>query len=298
MAMNTSDPLTSTFARYAQLIDGLLDPLDFSPRAERVDAVQVERGIVLPAAITGNASPDVIEHLIEVTRHANIASLKVIDAGGHQRPVYRPLLVYAWLQAFRLRYESLPQDQFGRWEESLRAWCDLQEAALGEISFPDDSLPASRGSAIADAAWMALALHVAGKVFVRDAWTDLASDTFGRLARAQQPSGAFLLATASDNPEPIWYHEFALLHAAGSYAVQAEDRTVSRAVSKSAAFLQQEVQPDHASSQPWAVFPFVWVASTVPMADQLLHAASMRTPIDGVSLILLADALYCLRLFL
>ena len=62
---------------------------------------------------------------------------------------------------------------------------------------------------------------------------------------------------------------------------------------------QRETQPDHASSQPWGLFAFAWNPDTRPLADQLLHAATVQHPVgqDGVSLILLADALYCLRLF-
>ena len=58
-------------------------------------------------------------------------------------------------------------------------------------------------------------------------------------------------------------------------------------------------QPDHATAQPWALFAFVWNPQTRPLADQLLHAARVQDPAarNGVSLILLADALYCLRLF-
>jgi hypothetical protein len=221
--------------------------------------------------------------------------MSVIDAAGHRRSVYRPLLIYAWLLAFRLRYETLSPDEFGRWDESLRAWADLLEADLGQANLKD--LPAARGDAIAAAAWGALALQVAGEIFIRDAWTDLASDTFGRISRAQQPSGAFLLATSSDNPEPLWYHELAILHAAASYAAQSEDRPLSRAVARASAFHQAETQPDHATSQPWGLFAFIWNPATRPLADQLLHAVTLAPP-DGVSLILLADALYSLRLFL
>jgi hypothetical protein len=130
-------------------------------------------------------------------------------------------------------------------------------------------------------------------------WTDLASDTFGRLTRSQQPSGAFLAAAASDNPETHWYHELAILHAAASYAVQTEDRPLASAVARACAFHQNETQPDHATSQPWGIFAFIWNAATRPLADQLLHAAGAAQPagIDGVALMLLADALYCLRLF-
>ena len=147
---------------------------------------------------------------------------------------------------------------------------------------------------------MALALFVAGKVFVRDAWIDLASDTFGKLVRGEPNRPTFLIANSSDNPETFWFHELTILHAAGSYAVQSEDRTLAAAVARNTEFHLNETQPDHATSQPWALFPFIWNPRTRSLADQLLHTVSVQHPgtSDGVSLILLADALYCLRLFL
>src|SRR5205823_2989343 len=118
-------------------------------------------------------------------------------------------------------------DQFGRWEEGSRAWCDDLERRLGEFAWPADDLAAARGAAVAEVCWSALALRVAGKLFIRDAFTDLAGDVFGRLTRRQQADGAFLRAAASDNPETRDFHELAILHAAASYAVQAEDRPLA-----------------------------------------------------------------------
>ena len=117
--------------------------------------------------------------------------------------------------------------------------------------------------------------------------------------RWQRDGGAFLAAGGADNPEVVWYHELALLHAAASYSVQGENRTIAAAVARATEFHQRDTQPDHASSQPWGLFAFIWNAQTRPLADQLLHAASVQHPAeaDGVTLILLADALYCLRLF-
>ena len=40
--------------------------------------------------------------------------------GGHHRPVYRPLLVYCWLQAFRSVYETLPRTGVGRTKLRIR----------------------------------------------------------------------------------------------------------------------------------------------------------------------------------
>src|SRR5581483_2206323 len=123
-----------------------------------------------------------------------LPTISVVDRNGHARTVYRELLIYCWLQSFGLYYESLPRQEFGRWEESLRSWCDLLESQFGS------------GVGV-QAAWIALTLHVAGKIFVRDAWTDLAADTFGKIARAQSSDGSFLATSSSENPESRWYDE-------------------------------------------------------------------------------------------
>jgi hypothetical protein len=181
----------------------------------------------------------------------------------------------------------------------LRGWCDLLEAELGAARISDGGTPASRGDVATEAAWTALALFAAGRLLVRDAWTDLASDTLGRLTRGQTAEGTFLVPGPADNPETGWYHELVLLHAAAAYAVQAEDRAVAAAVARATEHHLRETQPDHATAQPWSLFAFIWNERTRPLADQLLHTMSVNRPAgpDGVSLILLADALYCLRLF-
>jgi len=123
---------------------------------------------------------------------------------------------------------------------------------------------------------------------------------FGRLVRGQSTGGTWLYAGASDNPETLWFHELVLLHAAASYAVQAEDRTVAAAVARNTEFHLRETQPDHATAQPWGLFAFAWNRDTRPLADELLHAVQARqtpAPAAGVPSILLADALYCLELF-
>jgi hypothetical protein len=212
------------------------------------------------------------------------ANVDVTNLPPTPRPLHRALLIYSMLQSFRLLYESLPRAEFGKWDESLRAQSDNLEAQFGETG-------------PAQAVWDALALHIAGKVFIRDAWTDLAADTFGRLTRAQDSSGRFLPADPNANPELLWFDELSILHAAASYAVQTEDRPLAVAVAKASDFHFREIQPDHATHQPWGLFAFLWNSRTRSLADQLLHNLRMTSP-DGISLMLLADSLYCLRLFL
>lgn len=290
------------FKRYAGIVRAAMAPPSrFPPASESATAVQVERGIVFPQALLDRAAAgsSFVERLIELGSSDRLATMAVVDRSGRHRPVYRPLLVYSWLQAFRMVYETLPRGEFGRWEEGLRPWCDLLEAELGDVDWPSGPMPAALGANAAESLWTALALHVAGKVYVRDAWMDLASHTFGKLIRSQEPRGTFLQADASDNIEAHAYHELELLHAAASYAVQTEDRTVAAAVARNTRFHLTETQPDHATSEPWAVFAFVWNPATRTLGDQILHAARVNDPdrCDGVSLMLLADALYCLELF-
>jgi hypothetical protein len=301
--MNDIHDLLSTYRRYDELLatsikDALLRSAPFVAEAEQGGALQIERGVVLPQAMLGTPSAELIEPFFQSSVEG-LGRIAVVDRAGHHRPVYRGLLVYACLQAFRVVYETLPRSEFGRWEEGLRPWCDLLEAELGNIDLPMTGAIAGRGSRATEAAWIALALFVAGKIFVRDAWTDLAADAFGRLTRGQQANGALLASTAADNPETTWYDELVLLHAAASYAVQAEDRGVAAAVQRATQYHLNETQPDHATTQPWGVFAFIWNRKTQPLADQVLHAAFTQHPegLDGVSMILLADALLCLRLF-
>ena len=301
-AMSDADETLAFFRRYAHMLRGALPAQPaFAPASESATGAQVERGVVFASALKSRDAnlAAYVDRLLELSASDRLPSLAIIDQAAHHRPAYRPLLVYGWLQAFRLVYETLPRSDFGRWEEGLRPWCDLLEAELGDLAWPHDAMPAALGGSAAEAAWTALALHVAGKVYVRDAWIDLASHTFGKLMKNQQPRGTFLEALPSDSPEAHWYHELVILHAAASYAVQAEDRTLAAAVARNAAFHLNETQPDHATSQPWALFAFAWNPPTRVLADQILHAAQVGQPsgLDGISLMLLADALYCFELF-
>jgi hypothetical protein len=303
------------FRRYAAMVEAALPSVEtFQAQSEGPAAVQVERGLVFPICLRDPhdaRAAEYVERLIALSTFPHLGEIAVVDRAGHRRPAYRPLLVYGCLQAFRLAYETLPRAEFGRWEEGLRAWADALEAELTGIDWraPDGGagIPAAQGDDVVRAVWSALALFVAGRVFIRDAWTDLAGDTFGRLTRAQAAGGAWLSAGPGDNPEAHSFDELVLLHAAASYAVQAEDRPLAAAVARNTEYHQRETQPDHATQQPWGLFAFVWNAATRPLAEQLLHAASVQRvgsdagPAggsgEGISSILLADALYCLRLF-
>jgi len=284
-------------ARYDGLIQGALE--GSVPRVvatcEPRGTLRVERGaayalLLLPEEGWPEWTGDEIEDLLVVSPARLAKGVRFEDAEGHRRPVYEPMLFYAAFQAFKLP---------GAWEtDCFTVWADALEARLAETKWPEDTSRVARaadGAQWVEAIWWALAGHAAeGVIGVR---TDLAPSAFGRLAAWQTPSGTFLEAGRSDNPETHWYHELLLLHAAASYAAQTADPAVEAAVARAAVFHLNETQPDHATNQPWGLAAFLRSPETRPLADQMLHAAA-TVGRSGVTSILLADALYCLRLWM
>ncbi len=257
------------------------------PGSESTGVVQVERGTVLASRLSSSLNSSAINRLTVLSAFGELSSIAVVDACGHHRPVYRPLLVYCWL----LAHEISPVPT---WTEGLRRWCVMLRGLLAALA-ADDRLPASDGAVITGAVWSALAVFVAGEIFDQAEWRDAGRDALLGVCRRQQGSGAFLQTTAGDNPETFWYHELILLHAVSSFAVRSGDRVALLASERSAAFHENETQPDHATAQPWGLPAFVRCAPM--LADQVLHTIATQQPAgsDGVSLMLLADTLYGLE---
>jgi hypothetical protein len=289
--------------RYRRLIESLVaDPPPFTATCETASAVQVERGAALADALAGRP----VAHLPAVRP-------EVVDAAGHRRPVYRPLLVHAATLAGAAGVEP--------WAASLSFDVDVPFTAAG-------------GVAAAAAVWAALAMQVAGVdgpghdrglrpvLAAREEQVPASSDAprtgrrpvsrrwlaarpvddavaqlFQRLVACQQPNGALLRTTSSDNPETHWFHELVILHAAADYALWTGDPAVRAAVGRATLFHLNETEPDHATGQPWGLPAFIRVAGAGPLADALLHAVSAHQPAGptGVALLLLADTLYGLR---
>src|SRR5437868_3637145 len=112
----------ANFSRYRAIIDGHLNvPIAFEPVAEDPTRVQIERGLIYPRALRDprTITSDWIERLIQLASLGQLDSVHFIDALGHHRAVYGPLLIYCWLMSFRIGYETLPRAEFGRWDEAL-----------------------------------------------------------------------------------------------------------------------------------------------------------------------------------
>lgn len=233
------------------------------------------------------------------------------DAGGHRRPAYAPLLI---LDAIRHAIGSpapaassppgLAPAAEGTAADVAALLDRLATSATTATSATpalpldtDGAVPASRGHDATAAAWWARARHAAalatghGRV-ARDAHAVLRS-----LAGGQQPDGRLLKTTAADNPEIAWFHELVLLHALAGHALETGDQTLLTAARAAARYHAAEIQPDHATTQPWAINAFMLEPSAAMLADYMLHAADMAGggSLDGVALLLLSDTVHAWR---
>lgn len=121
---------------------------------------------------------------------------------------------------------------------------------------------------------------------------DQPTDHFDRMVAGQRATGEFLDASPYDSPDLHWYDELVMLHALASYQAMRPSEWAARAIERSAEFHLAETQPDHCTTQPWALHAFGRRQETVPLAELLLHGAMAQNAgrLDVVSRVLLADA--------
>ena len=212
----------------------------------------------------------------------SIVSHRYIDGAGHSRSLYRGLALYALETMKELPSGSIDQ---------LSASCAETFNAFIESSTPP---PASDGSRIVGLAFDAMAIACSS---VNTPAVQTSRRVLEQIAIRQQPDGTFLSRTDSDNPEPRWYHELALLHAVSTFAYRTQNQLARDAALRAAIYQAEQIQPDHASSHPFALHAFLRSENGTFLADMMLHAAGVQQPstMDTVSLLLLADALDCMR---
>jgi hypothetical protein len=119
----------------------------------------------------------------------------------------------------------------------------------------------------------------------------------GQIVQHQQSNGAFAIFNHDESPDLFWFSELVLLHAITSAAIEYDDRALLGSARRAAAFHFAETQPDHATTQPWAIHAFVLDPAHVSLSELILHGMFMNSP-EGpgeLALLLLADALHCLR---
>jgi hypothetical protein len=148
--------------------------------------------------------------------------------------------------------------------------------------------PAGRGADLVEQLWTALA---------RCAASGGEPQAEARGALACHDGRSFLQRSPEDQPEAFWYDELVLLHGATSYAMLTGDPLAWDVATSGAEHHRAEIQPDHATANPWALHAFIFNPSTRDLAEFVLNACLVQyggRPV-GPALVLLADAVYCLR---
>jgi len=133
--------------------------------AEERGVIQVERGIIFPAALIGDrreAFDAIAELLLEAGVAGEGSSVRVVDGYGHSRPVYRPLLVYCLTQTARLRLADVSNISAGRWTTALAGWRAALQSRAAELQSHTLPATADHGAAFAEMAWIALAVQNIG----------------------------------------------------------------------------------------------------------------------------------------
>ena len=105
--------------------------------------------------------------------------------------------------------------------------------------------------------------------------------------------GGSLHPRGGDDSLDAWtYRELCGLHALANLALLSRNLRWARRVQDVARYHMQTTQPDHVTSQPWALFAFLWNESTRPLAEQQLHdaAAAGGGRAGALAAMLLADA--------
>lgn len=156
-------------------------------------------------------------------------------------------------------------------------------APLPEIALP---APASQGSGVAEVVWSAYVQFAMGSSDA-GAWLD-------RATRSLKPTA--LVAGVDDNPEPWWANELLIMHAMKSFALIRQDAELLESVDRCAGFHVAEIQPDHATNEPWAIHALALHPHGNVTAETLLHAAMVYGggTLTPIAKLIVADALYAM----
>ena len=157
------------------------------------------------------------------------------------------------------------------------------DAPLRQFVFP---APASMGAKVAESVWQAYLQYVLGSVE--------SAEWLGEAVRSLNPTA--LTAGIDDNPEPWWANELLILHALQSFVTLSGSIELQASLDRCVDFHLAEIQPDHATNEPWAIHAFAGHESGDTSAGALLHAAMVQGggSLTPVARLIIRDALYCL----
>ncbi len=289
----------SEIDRYIHLISRLIAPsMPFVPEIETDTLVQIERATLFPLLSIGRAAANDFQRMNQLASRPVPGANEVLDRLGHRRPAYRGLLVYSWLRAIDLLNDFQAEAAHDVWKPAIQSGCRRLHVEIARPQWPTGLLPATFGGTAVRAIWESLALRAAADRFAMPEWGDAARDVMRRVAKSRSLSGSFLTPGPADNLESFWYDELAILHAVASFAAQWPDELSPAIARQAAEYHARETQPDNATQEPWGLLAFILNERARSLADQMLHSVSVLYPggAIGVTSLLLADVLYCLRL--
>lgn len=148
-------------------------------------------------------------------------------------------------------------------------------------------LPAAQGNRASEWVWLAYFKFVQRDAAAA-AWLAAACDALDPTA---------LKTTPADNPEPWWQNEMLILHALHSFAlISGNDRALTKTLD-CADFHLREIQPDHATNEPWSVHAYASHADGRITAETLLHSAQIQNggTLTEVAQFIVADAVAALE---
>jgi hypothetical protein len=156
----------------------------------------------------------------------------------------------------------------------------------GRVSAMPEELTALNGLSIVRAAWRAVGdLERLSPV----------PEDIRRILASQFADGHFLKTTPDDHPESVWYFELQMAHAVATTALLLKNESCFAAAQRAGLYVLKEIQPDHATNRPWGLNAFLLSQETLPLVDWILHSTTVHltTTTDELTLLLLADCLYC-----
>ena len=212
-------------------------------------------------------------------------SQRLSDAGGHSRPFHAGLVAHAIGLAGRLRPGAIDAPALLD-AHRARVWRDTLTYGSHALLRAGRRPKASQAASVLADVWDELATISLGG--------DPTATTLRRVVDAQDPAGPYFSfdGPAGDNPEPWWYAELVVLHAVATHAAISGNAAAADSARRAAAFHHAATQPDHATSQPWALHAFLADTNSLPTADLLLLSATAQQPssLGVVPRVLLADA--------
>jgi len=147
--------------------------------------------------------------------------------------------------------------------------------------------PAARGSEVAEAVWLTYLRYACGDA--------PAAQWLADACHALDPTA--LHTTTADNPEPWWQNEMLILHALHSFALLTDDEASLMKTLACADFHLREIQPDHATNEPWSIHAYANHPDGRVTAETLLHAGLINNggTLSPVSMLVACDAVYAMN---